>query len=129
MWRIQRLLFITLILAGALGCSLHHPRIAHDEAAPKSDDFVFDVQPRVIAPGDAAVLHWSIRGTEKVLIEEAPSGASELTSIGTFGGSGSLEVYPKQDTIYVISCEGATTYSCASTTVRVRSRSKRSLSR
>jgi hypothetical protein len=129
MWRIQRLLFIALILAGSFGCSLHRPRIVHDEAAPRSDDFVFDVQPRIIAPGDAAVLRWWIRGTAKVLIEEAPAGASGLTSIGTFAGSGTLEVHPAGDTIYVISCEGATTYSCASTTVRVRSRSKRSLPR
>jgi hypothetical protein len=121
-----QLVLIALVFAGTFGCGLHHPRIVHDEAVPKPDDFLFEIQPRVIAPGDAAILHWSIRGTEKVLIEEAPSGASGLTSIGTFAGSGSLEVYPKQDTIYVISCEGSTTYSCASTTVRVRPRSKRS---
>jgi hypothetical protein len=89
----------------------------------KSHDFVFEVQPRKIAAGEVAVLRWSIKGATKITIEEAPEsgvGVRELRKIGTFeGSSGTLEVRPKESTTYVIACEGSTTYSRASVTVRV----------
>jgi hypothetical protein len=68
-------------------------------------------------------LRWSIKGATKVAIEEAPASgiANQLRKLGTFeGSSGTLEVRPKENTTYVITCEGSTTYSCASVTVRVR---------
>jgi hypothetical protein len=86
----------------------------------KSEDFIFDVQPRVIAPGEAAILRWSIKGATKVIIEEMPDSKRDLRKLGTFDSTGRLEVYPKEATTYVVSCEGSTTYSCASVTVRVR---------
>jgi len=86
----------------------------------KSDDFLFEVQPRIIAAGEPATLRWSIRGATKVVLEETSDSRRELHKIGTFGGSGSLQVHPKEDTTYVVTCEGSTTYSCASVTVRVR---------
>jgi len=93
-------------------------------AAANPDDFVFDVKPREVAPGETAVLHWSIKGAKEITIEASPeSGAARgrLHPLGTFeGGSGSLEVKPAEDTTYIISCEGLTTYACASLTVRVR---------
>jgi len=90
------------------------------QAAKDSGDFTFEVRPSVIAPGETAVLHWSIKGATKVLIEEASGSRGELHKVGTFGGSGSLEIHPKEDTTYVVTCEGSTTFSCASATVRVR---------
>ena len=89
----------------------------------KLDDFLFDVQPRVIDPGETALLRWSIKGATKVVIEEASKSKSQLHEIGTFAGSGSLKVRPIEDTTYVISCEGPTT-SCASVSVRVRPRQR-----
>jgi hypothetical protein len=93
----------------------------------KSQDFLFEVRPREIAPGEAAVLRWSIKGAARVTIEEAPksgTGSPELTKVGSFeGSSGMLEVRPKEDTTYVITCEGSTAYTCASATVRVRVKS------
>jgi plastocyanin len=89
-------------------------------SAQKSSDFLFEVQPREIAPGDTFTWRWAIKGATKVLIEEASVSERELRRIGTFGASGSLEVQPKEDTSYVLSCEGSTTYSCVSVTVRVR---------
>ena len=90
----------------------------------KSQDFVFEVQPRQIAPGEVAVLRWAIKGAKRVAIEEAPESGfrgHELRKIGTFeGASGTLEVRPNESTTYVIACEGSTTYSCASVNVRVR---------
>ena len=59
--------------------------------------FSFEVQPQVIAPGETALLRWSIKGATKVVIEEASRSSSELHKIGTFGGNGSLKVRPKED--------------------------------
>lgn len=86
----------------------------------KSSDFLFEVQPREIAPGDTATLRWAIKGATKVLIEESSMSERALHTIGTFGASGSLKVQPKEDTSYVLSCEGSTTFSCVSVTLRVR---------
>jgi hypothetical protein len=87
-------------------------------------DFLFEIQPREIAAGETATLRWSIKGATKITIEEAPEssiGRAELHRLGTFqGGSGTLQVSPVENTTYVISCEGSTTYSCASLSVRVR---------
>jgi len=92
--------------------------------AQKPEDFRFDAQPREIAAGEAVVLSWSIKGATKVLLEEAPESAAgkrALHKLGEFEGStGSLQVRPTENTTYVISCEGSTTYSCASLSVRVR---------
>lgn len=84
-----------------------------------SEDFVFYVEPSVIAPGDAAVLHWSVKGATRVVIKEEPDSKHTLYKLGTFGAQGSLEVHPRESTTYVIDCEG-TTALCASATVRVR---------
>ena len=120
MAQIARYCLIALALLGAPSRSQDVARVVHEPGARKSDDFLFEVQPRVIAAGEAALLRWSIKGATKVLIEEASTSKGELHTLGTFGGSGSLQVRPKEDTTYVITCEGSTTYSCASVTVRVR---------
>jgi hypothetical protein len=81
---------------------------------------MFEIQPRVITAGETAVLRWSVKGATKVVIEEVPDSKRYLKPVGTFGGSGSIPVSPKENTTYVISCEGSTTVSCASVSVRVR---------
>jgi hypothetical protein len=90
------------------------------QGAAKSDDFIFEVEPSVIAPGETAVLYWSIKGATKVVIEEASTSNGELHKIGEYGASGRLEIRPRADTTYVVSCEGSTKYSCASISLRVR---------
>ena len=112
---------LALVLLGAPSRSQDVGRSADKQQKP--DDFLFDVQPRVIAPGETALLRWSIKGATKVVIEEASTSKSQLHEIGTFSGSGSLQVRPKEDTTYVISCESSTT-SCASVSVRVRPRQR-----
>jgi hypothetical protein len=88
---------------------------------PRSKDFIFEIRPREIAPGETAVLRWAIKGATRVIIQESPdSRAGQLREVGRFeGGSGTLEVRPKESTTYVALCEGATKYTCASTSVRV----------
>jgi hypothetical protein len=117
-----RYCLLVLSLLGAPGRSHDVTQVLHEQGTRKSDDFLFEVRPRVVGPGETAILHWSIKGAEKVLIEETSGSGHELRAIGTFGGSGSLQVHPKEDTIYVVTCEGSTTFSCASVTVRVRVR-------
>lgn len=90
------------------------------QGAQKSEDFLFDVQPRTIAAGETAVLRWSIKGATKVVIEEASESRRALSPVGTFGGSGTLKVSPKENTTYVVTCEGSTTFTCASVSVRVQ---------
>ncbi len=92
---------------------------APKQAAKQSSDFLLEIQPKVIAPGEAAVLRWAVKGATKVVIEEAVESTAELRKIGTFGGSGTLTVHPLRDTTYVISCD-VSAYSCASVSVRVR---------
>ena len=89
------------------------------KGAANAEDFILEVQPSVIASGQTAVLHWSIKGATKVVIEEASGAHGMLHKIGEFGGSGRLEVRPTEDTTYVVTCEGSTTYSCASVSLHV----------
>jgi hypothetical protein len=88
----------------------------------KSSEFVFEIRPREIEPGQVAVLRWSIKGAERVAIQEAPaSGIRGLREIGKFEGHhGTLEVRPTESMTYVIVCEGSSTYVCASASVRVQ---------
>jgi hypothetical protein len=107
---------LSVILLGASSRNQAIGRVVHD----KSDEFLLEIQPRVIAPGEEAVLRWSIKGATKVVIEEASKSSREMHKIGAFSGSGSVHVRPTEDTTYVVTCEGATKYSCASVSVRVR---------
>jgi hypothetical protein len=116
------LLAITLLV---LPCRSHDAlRIAHQQGPQKADEFVFEVQPRVIESGEKAVLHWSIKGATKVVIEEWSESRRWLRIVGTFGATGSLEVAPKEDITYLLSCEGSTTYVCATVSVRVKAKKR-----
>ena len=109
------LLVILLLVTG-----IDQRQVSCQPTERSSRDFIFDVQPRVIAPGELAVLRWSIKEATKVVIEAVPESKRDLRHLGTFAGSGSLEVSPKEGTTYVVTCEGSTTYSCASVSIRVR---------
>lgn len=95
-------------------------RVEHERVVNNPEDFLFDVQPRVVELGRSAVLRWWIKGATKVLIEESTASVPKLRKLGTFSGSGNLVIRPKEDTVYVVTCEGSTTYWCASASVRVR---------
>jgi hypothetical protein len=111
---------LALLLLGTPSRGQEGVRVIQKPDAKKADEFLFDVQPRIITAGEPATLRWSIKGATKVMLEEASGSGRELRKMGTFGGSGSVQIHPKEDTTYVISCEGSTTFSCASITVRVR---------
>ena len=123
MTQAMRCCLLALVLLGIPIRSQDSTRAADKPKKEQSGDFLFEVQPPVIAPGEAALLRWSIKGATKVVIEEASTRNSQLHKIGTFGGSGSLQVRPKEDTTYVVSCEGSRT-SCASVSVRVRTKQR-----
>ena len=111
---------LALFLLGTLIRGQERIPVIQKSDTKKSNEFVFDVEPRTIVAGEAATLRWSIKGATKVVLEESSDSRLELRKIGTFGGSGRLQVYPKENTTYVVTCEGSTTYSCASVTVAVR---------
>jgi plastocyanin len=117
---------VALLSSYALGQSQSGSRTGAKSETQKSQDFVFEARPREIAPGEVAILRWSIKGATRVTIEEVPEstiGRRELRKLGSFESSaGTLEVKPEESTTYVITCEGSTTYTCASATVRVRVR-------
>lgn len=104
---------LTFALLGALIRSVYAEPV-------KSRDFLFEAVPPVIVAGETATLRWSIKGATQVVIDEASTASRELHKLGTFGPSGSIQVQPREDTTYVVSCEGSTTYSCASLTIRVQ---------
>jgi hypothetical protein len=120
MTRITGCCLLGLALLGAPSRGQDRAPAAQKADARKSDEFVFEVEPKSIVAGEAATLHWSIKGATKVLLEEATGLSGQLKKVGTFGGSGSLQIWPKENTTYVVTCEGSATYSCASVTVRVQ---------
>lgn len=97
-----------------------HRVVRPAEPASQKQDYVIEARPSVVAPGEPVNLHWSIPGATKVSIDASGSRQSELQHLGTFGGSGDLEVKPIEDTMYVVSCEGSRSVSCASVSVKVR---------
>ena len=107
-----------LLLLGAVSRDTAHGM--QKQSPQEADDFLFDIQPRVIAAGEAALLRWSIKGATKVTLEEATESSRELRTLGSYGGSGSLQVRPKENTSYIISCEGSTQHVCASVSIRVQ---------
>jgi hypothetical protein len=109
-----------LLLLAVPNRSADVARIANGQLARESNGFLLEVRPRVITAGETAVLRWSIKGATKVMVEEVSKSGRELRKIGTYGGSGSLQVRPNENTTYVVSCEGSTAFSCASVSVRVR---------
>jgi len=114
-------LFLVCLLALPIS-SQNFSRVAREPKEPKRTDFIFEVRPKVIAPGETATLRWSIKGATKVLIEASALSDRPLRQIGKFGAKGSIEIRPKEDTIYVVTCDGPTAYSCASASISVRVR-------
>ncbi len=88
--------------------------VSQKQQSQKAGDFLFEVQPQVIAAGETAILRWNIKGATKVMLEEASASKRGLHSMGTFGSRGTLKISPQESTTYVITCEGSTTYTCLS---------------
>ncbi len=120
MIQILQCFILALVVFGVSGGSQVAARSVPEHWAKKSGDFVFEAQPKVIAAGETVVLHWAIKGATKVVIEEQMKSSDTLHNLGTFGGSGTVEVRPVENTTYIVTCEGSTTLSCASVSVRVR---------
>ena len=113
---------VALAVLAAPAC-IHNSavRLSQDaDAAKASQGYVLAAEPSVISPGESAVLLWKVPGATKVSVSAGASVGGEFHDIGAFGGSGRLEVQPAEDTTYVITCEGSSTISCASVSVRVR---------
>lgn len=111
---------VSLLLVTALSCS---QRVISPPEVPTGrivHTFMLEASPPVIYAGDSTILRWSIEIADEVTIEEAPRSTGKLRTMGTFNATGSLQVTPAEDTTYVISCTGATGYSCVAKAVRIR---------
>lgn len=112
------LLLLTSGCAARIATQVEIPR--RNLGSPEVMRFV--VHPRVVHPGQAAMLHWDARNASEVLLEEAADPhadiKAEFRSLGTFPASGTLEVRPQVTTIYMVSC-GDETIGCSSASVRV----------
>jgi plastocyanin len=108
-------------LCVASGCAKipDRPQYVPANLRQASEDFVFEADPQEIQPGETTVLRWNIRGATSVTIDEA-SADGKLRTIGTFGAADTLKVQPREDSTYVVSCEGNAAFACASVSVRVR---------
>ena len=117
----RRILFCFALVSSTLIVSGQRGTPARVESGQKgSEDFIFDIQPRVITVGQAAVLHWYVKGATRVVIKEEADSENKLSELGAFGPEGSLEVRPRESTTYVINCEGSATFFCASVSIHVR---------
>lgn len=78
--------------------------------------------PMVIHRGEKIILHWDTANAGNVTIEQAIDPESdiraEFQAIGTFPASGTLELYPRQSTTYIVSC-GNEVIGCSSAGVHV----------
>ncbi len=111
---------VVALLALATTACIHNNAVRVTQGEDPSRGYVLAVEPSVISPGESAVLFWKVPGATKVSVAEVASVGDEFHDSGLFDSSGSLEVRPAKDTTYVITCEGSTTLSCASVSVRVR---------
>jgi len=112
---------VVLAVLAVSACTHENARPVEPAAvSPPIENYVLRAEPSIIAPGVLVTLHWSIPGATRVSIDATGATHRELQHVGTFGGSGEVQVKPAEDTMYVISCEGSTTISCASVSVRVR---------
>jgi hypothetical protein len=118
MIQVARCCLLAVVMVGPFNAQTGASK-ATKQPVKQSADFLFEVQPKVIAPGETATLRWSVKGASKVVLEEASGADPDLHKIGTFNGSGTLQVRPLRDTTYVISCD-VSAYTCASVSVRVR---------
>lgn len=82
----------------------------------------FTATPRRVPPGATVTLEWVTRGMTSVALDWAPAADTQdnWRHRGGLPASGSLEMKPDGDTVYVLSCETAGGGSaCASSTVHV----------
>lgn len=80
------------------------------------------VNPTVIHRGEKIILHWDTANTGLVTIEQAVDPEADIPadfqSVGTFPPNGTLELYPRESTTYVVTC-GNAVIGCSSAGVHV----------
>ena len=76
--------------------------------ASNEQDRFFEADPAVVAPGELAILRWTVRGVSLVSLQEAGDAAvgTEREDCGYWAvsmGSSAFEIRPRQTMIYVLS--------------------------
>lgn len=69
----------------------------------------FTATPSVAKPGQPVVLAWNVRGPTSMQLESATNGHPDATRPERthLPAKGQITVYPKQDTVYTLTCETA----------------------
>ena len=107
----KALLALTGIILGAVGCAQRAEMVLPEPPRPLGSYpqiLRFVAHPSIIHRGERVILQWNARNAEKVLIEQAVDPNADIRanfeSLGTFPASGTLELYPKHTTSYVLTC-------------------------
>ena len=114
-------------MAGLVGLLANGPGAAGFSASQllPATERSLQIRPKTIYRGQSAVLSWSNPNTSEILLQQAAeadgrSPAEHLHFVGRFPSRGSLEVWPRASTTYVVSCADARTTCAESISVTVR---------
>jgi hypothetical protein len=115
-------LFLFLALTATLGVMVRRP--ASTGAVISPEIVSFTATPREINRGQSATLVWATRGADSVAMEWGP-GLHPRGNMQRRTGlppSGTMNVQPEEDTVYVLECNTDAEEACtlASVTVRVK---------
>jgi len=122
---LRQLLILTGLILSLAGCAERIP-LDTPETPRVAGSFPqimrFTAHPTIIHRGEAVVLHWDAKNAAGVTLEQAVDPKADIRakfeSLGTFPGSGTLEVRPNESTTYVVSC-GNEIIGCSSASVHV----------
>ena len=118
------LLLLLLLLAFAAALGFMRTRVDQSGSGSSPEIVSFTAWPRVVGPGDTVTLTWVTRGAPSVAISWGPERRSNASAEkrAELPPSGSLQVQPKENTVYVLECETNLGRMCmsASTTVRMK---------
>ena len=121
----KQVLILTGLILSLAGCAERIP-LDTPETPRVAGSFPqimrFTAHPTIIHRGEAVVLHWDAKNAAGVTLEQAVDPKADIRakfeSLGTFPGSGTLEVRPNESTTYVVIC-GNEIIGCSSASVHV----------
>ena len=119
---------LTLLLLSGASCVQRVERAPVEPTLPVTPSefprvLRFVAVPRIVHPGERVELVWNTRNVSEVVLEAAPDPKADIRAdfqeLGIFPASGTLDVYPKESTNYVMTC-GNEKIGCSSASVHVR---------
>jgi hypothetical protein len=119
----KALLALAAILLSMAGCTERVPLENPALPRPESRQILrFVASPQIVQRGEMVMLHWDARNVPEVVLEQALDPKADIRadfqSLGTFPTSGTLAVYPQENTTYVLTC-GNELIGCSSAAIRI----------